>query len=34
VVFGEVKGTSRNEEAQIDKEPNKLVFEVRNEEQD
>jgi hypothetical protein len=34
VVFREVRGTSRIEEAQMEKEPEKLVFELRNEEHD
>jgi hypothetical protein len=32
VVFMEVRGTSKIEEAQMKKEPEKLVFELRNEE--
>jgi len=34
VVFKEVRGTSKVEEAKREKEPNKLVVELRNEEFD
>jgi hypothetical protein len=34
VIFREVGSTSRNEEAPMEKEPEKLVFELRNEEHD